>query len=122
MDLTTRKVVFSTEVVAIRETIAIALINTGSAVATNLRLGVLDRQTELAYTDDFVSGTGQFDGTLDLNTTALIDFFARFNDARKKRRFDLGLWDTSRNKLMINDKINIMNNPYFEGMPLPTEL
>lgn len=122
IDLSTKLVTFSSPIMALREDVAVALVNTGAATATDLRLSVIHRSTVLVDTSDFVAGAGQFDGTLDLDNADLEAFFASKNDPRYKRTFDFTLWDSGRNRLLINSKITIMNNPYDPDMPLPTAL
>jgi len=120
IDLSTKRATYSSPVMAIRETVAVAIVNTGVAVAANLKMYVLYRSDVIIQVDAFVTGSGQFDGTLDLDDDTLIAFFTGLNDGQAKKTFDLTLWDFSRNKLLINDKITIMNNPYDPDMPLPT--
>jgi len=122
IDLSTKLVSYSSPEMALRELVAVALVNTSSSVAANLTLSVLYRSTILVQCDTFVSGSGQFDGTLDLDNADLEAFYAGENDGRKKKTFDLTLWDFGRMKMLINDKITIMNNPYDPDMALPTDI
>jgi len=122
IDLGTKRVSFSSPEMALRESVAVALVNTGAATATDLTLSVLYRGTVLIKCDSFVAGSGQFDGTLDLDNADLEAFYTGENDGRKKKTFDFTLWDFGRSKMLINDKITIMNNPYDPNMTLPTAI
>jgi hypothetical protein len=107
---------------ALRESVAVALVNTGAATATDLSLSVLSRGTVLVQCNSFTAGVGQLDGTLDLDDSDLEAFFADIPDGQAKRVFDLTLWDSGRNKMLINDTITIQNNPYDPDMTLPTAI
>lgn len=121
IDLDEKTVSYTGAVVALRETASIALINTGSSQAADLVLHVVRRQQLFAECSSFSAGVGQFEGDLDLSDSDLIALFADVGPT-DSRQFDLMLWDSSRNRLLINDKITIMNNVYHSGLTAPTEL
>lgn len=122
IDLATKLVTFSSPVMAFRELVAVALVNTGAADPDDLTLSVLYRGTALVQCTSFTAGVGQLEGELDLNDSAVEAFFSGKSDSRHKHRFDLTLWDYGRMKMLINTKITIMNNPYDPDMPLPTAI
>ena len=122
IDLATKLVTYSSPEMALRELVAVALINADAATPSDLTLSVLYRETVLVECTTFVAGVGQIDGELDLDNSDLEAFFAGRNDGRAKRTFDLTLWDGGRMKLLANTKITIMNNPYDPDMTLPTAI
>ena len=121
IDLATKEVTFSSPVMALREDVAVALVNADAATPSDLTLSVMWRSTALVQSTDFAAGSGQFDGTLDLDSTNLEAYFSG-REGRYQRTFDLTLWDNGRMKMLINDKITIMNNPYDPDMTLPTAI
>ena len=121
IDLATKLVTFSAPVMALRENVAVALVNADAATPSDLTLSVMWRGTAMVQCASFVAGVGQIDGTLDLDSTNLEAYFTG-REGRYKRTFDLTLWDNGRMKMLINDKITIMNNPYDPDMTLPTAI
>jgi hypothetical protein len=119
--LATKQVTFSAPVMALRENVAVALVNADASTPSDLILSVMWRSTALVQCDSFVAGVGQIDGTLDLDDSNLEAYFSG-RAGQYKRTFDLTLWDNGRMKMLINDKITIMNNPYDPGMTLPTAI
>ena len=122
IDLSTKEVTYSSPAMALRETVAIALVNTGAAAATNLTLSILHRGTVLAECVSFAAGVGQIDGSIDLDDTDLEAFFEDIPNGQAKRQFDMTLWDSGRNKMLINTTVTIQNNPYDPDMTLPTSI
>ena len=121
IDLATKLVTYSSPVMALRETVAVALVNADAATPSDLTLSVMWRSTAMVQCASFVAGAGQIDGTLDLDDSNLEAYFSG-REGRYQRTFDLTLWDNGRMKMLINDKITIMNNPYDPGMTLPTAI
>jgi|GEM_PF-4475205 len=122
IDLATKRVTYSSPAMALRENVAVALINADVSTPSDLTLSILYRGTTLVQAANFVAGSGQYDGSIDLDDADLEAFFAGIPDGKATRTFDLTLWDNARMKMLINDKITIMNNPYDPDMPLPTPI
>lgn len=119
----TAKTVVVTGLMAIRETVAIILTGTGAAGGTDLRLGLVGivdgEKTLLAFSDDLVTDGDHIDGTLDLNTEEMVDFF----DGHRPEKIQvvtLAIWDITNQQLLVNAPINVKNNPYDDSMADPT--
>ncbi len=106
--------------VADKETIDLNLVNTGTATATDIVAKITNVSNEvLASADDFTAGVGQFEGTMDLNTTEMIAEFTNKN-RRDKKIFQMTVWDSVNDDLLANDNFEVIFNAYPSGEP--TEL
>ena len=109
-------------VIAIRETVNVSLVNIGTSAATNLCLRLVLTTNAYANATNFVSnGVSTAFGALDLNTTELVNYFSGYNPTASKK-FSMAVWDTALGTLLLNDYINIQNNPYDPTMPGPSPL
>jgi len=132
IDLGSKKVT-STNAIAIRETVAVRLINIRASNPTGLVLRVTDAMltntfvlstnfiaagsiTSVQYGVTTVAQTAT--GSMDLNTSELVSFYSN-RAPGFTRPFVVGVWDTLENRLLVNDWLSIMNNPYMPGMPGP---
>jgi hypothetical protein len=122
IDASTKLVTFSSQVMGFRELVTVKLYNTGASTATDLKLAVVHRKDILATSESFTDEGGYFQSTISLNTEEIEAFFDAERDGQRKRTFDLALIDSSKGKLLINDKITVMNNPYNPDMQLSTEV
>jgi hypothetical protein len=119
------KTVSVSATIAIRETINVALVNIGTSDPTKLVLRVVRETNAYACATNFVSagtdtnGNVSAVGPLSLNTTELVDYYEGFNPTASME-WSLGVWDTSLGRLLVNDYIDIQNNPYDESMPAPS--
>ena len=107
--------------IAIREEVIFRLYDTGNAGAGDLCLALVHRDTLLAKIaqGDMTQQAGYIEGTLDMNTDELVDFFAnRANNATHD--FTLAIWDITNENLLVNDLITVQNNPYDTSMADPT--
>jgi len=132
IDLGQKKVI-STNVIAIRETVPVRLVNIGQAAPSNLVLRITDNiGTTYALTTGFATSApaavAQYGrtsiynvavGSVDLNTSEFVAFFTNRVPAFA-RPFTLGLWDVGRARLLVTDNITIKNNPYQPGQPGPS--
>jgi len=100
--------------IALGETIDLLLFNTGTAVAGDLYAALCFRGDRYAVCNSFSSGSGSIDGVMDLDTTELADAFANIV-GRGKRTFYFCVWDNSNDNLLVNEPVEIMNNPYYTG-------
>ena len=121
VDLTTKKVT-STNAVAFRETVTVVLLGTASYSSNALELQMLDGGTVVAVcTNLTAAGTNSAGGTMSLNTVPLAEAFTN-EPATKVKNFAIGVWDTTTGRLLVNDKVQVMNNPYVPGAPAPEVL
>jgi hypothetical protein len=132
-DAPTNTVIFTTDLVdkevgvddvlAVRETIPIWVVGIGASHPTNLTLYLQNDTTQtVALISGFTAPAGTTDiaaATLDLNTEELV---AEFEGKRAlyHKTFDIGIWDSVLERLLVNDRVYIQNNPYEDGMPEPT--
>ena len=119
IDLSTKDVTVA-DTISIRETVPVQIVNLGGSEAANLVLRILDNDgtvyaQETGFTD---AGNDIAYGEISLNTQELVDYFEDMA-MQAQMAFTLGLWDTSLNRLLINDVVTIQNNPYVPGMPGP---
>ena len=123
IDLQKKKVKI-TDTVAIRTTVPVTLINIGTSDPDYLVMRITgstpqDASTLYAILDVFnlvVGDSTKATGNLNLNTSELVAYFEGLGP-QTVRTFNLGLWDTQNNWLLINYDIDIQNNPYVDGMP-----
>jgi hypothetical protein len=111
-----------TGTLALRETVAVTLTGTGTYGAADLVLGIVDNGTLLAtIAQGGFTGTGpsSITGNLNLNTTEMVAFFSE-DVGRTKRYPQLCIWDITNQALVVNDKIEVLNNPYSTDMDDPT--
>ena len=106
----------------IRETINVRLTNTLTYAAADLRfalIGISNGTNALMATcTNFSDMTGYFEGELDLNTVALTNFFVNMSH-QATRDLTAVLVDSVNNDTLVNDAIEVQNNPYTEGMGAP---
>jgi len=124
IDANTKKITQSGDYMAEREEIEIHLtggIDLLSGASYILSVIDYDTNTMLAYCDSFsVDGT-ELVGTLNLNTTEMVDYFdARGLFFRSKLPFEVAIWDTANNALVASDKLSIYYNPYSDQMSQPS--
>jgi hypothetical protein len=83
-----------------------------------LVLAIMKDGAVLATCTSWTESGDDFEGTIDLNTTELVD---EFSGARPlaSRRFDIVLWHTADKILLVNDQITILNNPYSDASATP---
>ena len=108
-------------VISIRNTFAVTVKNIGDATPANLALQILkkgDLYAEMEVGDFSASGDDAI-GTLDLNTTALIDYFENKGDQRVVE-FTMVVEDPSDQDLVMNYPAPIMNNPYDSSATPPS--
>jgi hypothetical protein len=109
-------------VIAFREEqIDVSVINIDGADPTQMRLGLVRGSTLYAQVLAFTADGSDAEGALSLNTTPLETFFERLGD-QTVREFSLIVWQADDTRLLINDPVEVMNNPYFEGMSNPEPL
>jgi hypothetical protein len=115
------KDVKTTNTVSIRELVPVLLQNIGSASPTNLVVRLTDNaKTVMALATNFAaSGTNAAAGTMDMNTTELVALFSN-RPPQGVAVLTIGVWDTARQRLLVNDKIPVQNNPYEDGMAGPS--
>jgi len=124
IDLSNKTVVASSTI-AIRETINVALVNIGASSPTNLVLRVVRETNAYANATNFTAagtdsnGNVMAFGPLDLNTSELVNYYEGLNPT-VSRQWSLAVWDTSLGRLLVNDYVDIQNNPYAESMPGPS--
>jgi hypothetical protein len=97
----------------IRELVSLIITGCADTTAAGLLLRILE-PAGLALMAECASFTktinNTFIGTLDLSDAALADEFLG-DDARKQRTFILRLWSGADKNLIIDDRVQIMNNP-----------
>lgn len=103
------------------EQCTIQLLNISPSVATNLTFTLLYNGSKVAECAAFSTTDGVTTGTLNLNTEELEDVMANYHK-RKQKKFQVTLWDDYLDKLLINDNINVMSNPYDASLPAPTPI
>jgi len=119
------KTMTASSTIAIRETIYVSLVNIGASTPANLVLRVVRETNAYANATNFTAagtdtnGNVMAYGPLDLNTTELVDYYEGLNPT-VSREWSLAVWDTSIGRLLVNDYIDIQNNPYDESMPGPS--
>lgn len=121
LDLT-NKTVEVDQTIAIRENVYTEIRGIGDSASTNLTLRISLGTTTYASASSFTNyGTNASSavGYVDLNTSEFTNFFAGAQ-ATLKRSFSIAVWDTVLAKLLLNDTVEIQNNPYVEGMPDPS--
>jgi hypothetical protein len=111
------------DVLAVREYIPIWIVGIGESNPTNLILYIQNDTTQtVAIINGFTAPAGETDvaaATLDLNTDELVAEFTG-KKALYHKVFDIGIWDVVLERLLVNDRVYIQNNPYEAGMPEPT--
>ena len=105
---------------AIRETAVVRLVNIGNANPVDLVIRLLDPHTGtvLAFGESFTAVNGFAVGSVDLNTVEAVNHFEGYGH-QAQRSVSVAVWDAGRNRLLLNDRVALQNNPYLEGMPLP---
>ncbi len=131
-----RKTVVSTNRIAIRETVPVRLVGIDTFSPSNLVLRLTDITLTNTYalTTNFVAAGSvtsvaygvtsvqvMATGTMDLNTAELVAFYSN-RVPQFSWPFVVGLWDVGANRLLVNDRVAIMNNPYSPGMPGPSPI
>ena len=124
--LTTKKATVSVNssasgLMSLRETVAVTLTGSGTFGAADLVLGLVDNGTLLAtIAQGGFTGTGPsgITGDLNLNTTELVAVFSA-DVGRTRRKVALCIWDITNQALVINDYVEILNNPYSTDMDDP---
>jgi len=124
--LTTKKATVSVNssasgLMSLRETVAVTLTGSGTFGAADLVLGLVDNGTLVAtIAQGGFTGTGpsSITGDLNLNTTELVAVFSA-DVGRTKRKVALCIWDITNQALVINDYVEILNNPYSTDMDDP---
>lgn len=100
---------------AIREKVNVVLVNIGDSTPANLVFRLLDSEdNQLAIGQSFVADGANAKGEVDLDTEELVEFFAG-STGNRVRCIKVGVWDTVDEDLLVNDRINVMNNPYTDG-------
>jgi hypothetical protein len=108
---------------ALRETITVTLTSSGTFGAADLVLGLVENGVLLAsIPQGSFSGTGpnHITGDLNLNTNQMIAYFSA-DVGRTIRKITLCLWDITNQALVLNSTIDVINNPYSDGMEAPTD-
>lgn len=108
--------------IAERETVNVTLTNTSglSCNSSDLILGVSWKgqlMASIGTSTNLFSST--YTGTINLNTCELVNVMGN-RQGNTPKTFKLFLWDTTNNDLLVNDTIDIQNNPYTTGMSSPT--
>jgi hypothetical protein len=116
------KEIVQTGVPALREHVTVRLVSIGTASPGNLVLYVYRLGREMAKCLTFALVGANVEGTLALDGTAITADFATLADPQGKRQFDVAVYDNARQKLLVNTKLDVMNNPYVAGMTPPTPL
>lgn len=121
VDLATKEITSTNTVVAIRENVYTVITNLGDSAAEDLVLRIMDRAgTVYAIATNWAEDAeGNATNTVDLNTTEFVDFFTNM-PPQATRSFTLAVWDMTNVWLVANDTIDVMNNPYYDGMPGPS--
>ena len=121
IDLTTKEV-STTGQIAIREDVTVKIYGANAVTTYDvIELGLLKGGTLLASLDTFTDETTYFQGTLSLSTEELVELFGN-KSGRTTYNLELTLWDTNENRLLINDHLEVMNNPYDDEMTEPTAI
>ncbi|MCK9520570.1 MAG: hypothetical protein M0R74_16325, partial [Dehalococcoidia bacterium] len=113
------KTVAASATIAIREIVNITLVNIGTSSPADLILRIVRETNAYANAESFTASGTNAVGALDLNTTELVDAYKGLNPTASKQ-WSIAVWDTSQGSLLVNDFINIQNNPYDESMPGPS--
>lgn len=114
------KTVTCTNAVAVRENVPVQIINLGGTTPANLLLQVLDRTNGVMATGGSFAASGQnATGTVSFNTIPLVAAFSNL-PAQSAKPYTLALFDTNLVRLLVNDQIEILNNPFVAGVPDPT--
>jgi len=107
----------------LRETIDVRLTNTLTYASEDMRFYIIGKTNAVnlivAQCTNFTDQTGYFDGELNLNTIQLTNQFANMQD-QGERSFTMILVDVTANDTLVNDIIDIQNNPYSAGMGTAT--
>lgn len=120
VDASTKRVSNAPAVIAVRETVTCIVSNAADASSAGLVLRILNQTNTLALATNFVASGSNHVGTLNLNTSNLVAYFAMQEaDVNDVLMLDVALWDTVNNWLLLNDRLYVINNPYVEGMPGP---
>ena len=114
---TDKTAVITGDTIAIRETITVTLANTGSLSSADLQLGIVEKGVLIGSITTFTD----FVGTLDLNKTEIISYYGNMS-GRSTRTFNFAIWDLTNDNLVTLSTIEILNNPYEEGMTEPTDV
>lgn len=110
IDLTAKTKTLSGRI-AYREMVVAILVNTGDAAPSDLLLRIMRGSTEMARCADFVAVSGGFEGQVDMDTANLLALFT--GQAHQcQKRLNLQLWDMEYRRLLINDSLDVMNNPW----------
>ncbi len=122
LNTSAKSVTLTGDEIAERETVNVTLTNTSQYTgnSSDLILGIINRGTlvaSLGTTSNLF--TTSYTGALNLNTCELTNAMGnRIKDSNK--RFSLALWDITGSDLLVNDTIQIQNNPYTTTMSDPT--
>ena len=120
----TNKTCVMTGLPGLRENVNVALINTGTLVADNLVLGLIDHGVLLASIPaGSFSGVGPtgINGNMNLNTQEMVDLFTP-DIGRTMRRVVIAIWDVAASALICNSTIEVVNNPYNSSMDPPVSV
>lgn len=111
----------------IREVIDVRLTNTLTYGASDLTLAIIGKMNGtnalMAIATNFVTNAtaSYFSDDLNLNTVSLIAAFNKLADQVAKP-FTVVLWDTTNHDTLLNDIIEIQNNPFTVGMSVATNV
>lgn len=111
------KTVSKTNAIAVKETVPVRLINIGTSDGGNLLVRLYNNTNGImaqsaAFTN--VPGTNQAMGMLDLNTVQLVAAFSN-RAPTAPLSYQLVVWDSAQNRLLVNDIVQVGNNPYADG-------
>ena len=108
---------------AFRETaVTVQLLNFAPSLVGSLIMTIFSRGEKVAECSSFSTDVnGVTTGTLDLGTTEMVAIMEKYL-SREKKKFQLTLWDDALEKLLINDDVWIMSNPYNSELPQPNAI
>ena len=121
----TEKTATASGVMAFRDTVQVILTATDieDFTAAGLVLYVLRKlsgtRTMCAQCVTFTLNGTQFEGDLDLNTTPLETYFTNKRD-QHKGTFTFLVQNTTDLAMLFNQRLQILNNPWEDGMPGPS--
>ena len=116
----TKTAVVSGDKIAVRETVDYTLVDT-AAVATDLVYGIIWQGRLAAVSSSFTASGSDAIATVNLNTTLLVSATERMM-GRSTVEMVHFIWDATNDNLLMVDVIDVMHNPYVEGMTSPTEV
>lgn len=121
VNITNKKAVVTGDI-CVRETVDVVITNYGSYSPTNLLMGIIEDTNLLAASSGFTLVDGAAFGEISLNTSNLVEVFRNSRIGRSDKKFDLIIWDTQENSLLVNMPVSILNNPYTTNMISPIGL